>query len=100
MQVVTSPAHPLDLSKYIDTHFFGERPHIRNRRVPVATIAHNAITHHLTAAEVADEFGLSVPEVLAALLYYEEHKEAIEEQETAYQAELNEMYRLYGNPED
>jgi uncharacterized protein (DUF433 family) len=75
---------------------FGERPHIRGRRVPVATIAHSAHSQKWSVAELAYEFTLSEPEVLAALLYYEEHKDLIEEQEAAYQGELDEMYRLYG----
>jgi hypothetical protein len=39
---------------------------------------------------------LSEAQVLSALLYYEEHKAEIDAQEAAYQAELDEAYRLYG----
>lgn len=90
-------APSLDLSKYIEARFFGERPHIRGRRVPVATVAYNHHTHGWNIAETAHNFGLSEAEVLAALLHYEEHKVEIDEQEKAYQAELDEAYRLYGN---
>jgi uncharacterized protein (DUF433 family) len=71
----------VDLSKYIETRFFGERPHIRGRRVPVATVAHNYRTNGWSVAETAYNFGLSETEVLAALLHYEEHKAQIDAQE-------------------
>jgi uncharacterized protein (DUF433 family) len=90
----------VDLRKYIETRIFGERPHIRGRRIPVATIAHSARSQGWDVSELAYQFTLSEPEVLAALLYYEEHKDQIEAQEAAYQAELGEAYRLYGNKED
>jgi uncharacterized protein (DUF433 family) len=86
----------LDLSKYIEARYFGERPHIRGRRVPVALIAYSATSQHWDSAELAYQFTLSEPEVLAALLYYQEHKDEIDAQEAAYQAELDEAYRKYG----
>jgi uncharacterized protein (DUF433 family) len=86
----------LVLDKYIETRIFGERPHIRGRRIPVATIAYNAHTHQWGVTRLTREFGLTEAEVLAALLYYEEHKEQIDAQEKDYQAELDEAFRLYG----
>lgn len=86
----------VDLAKYIDVRLFDDRPHIRGRRIPVATIAHSAHSQHWSVSELAYQFSLSEAEVLAALLYYEEHKEAIEAQEAVYQAELDNMTRLYG----
>lgn len=86
----------VDLQKYIEMRLFGERPHIRGRRVPVATIAHSAQSEGWNTAELAYQFTLSEAQVLAALLYYEEHKEEIEAQEAMYQAELDEAHRLYG----
>jgi uncharacterized protein (DUF433 family) len=85
----------IDLSKYIETRIFGERPHIRGRRIPVATVAHSAQSQPWNVAELAYQFTLSEAEVLAALLYYEENKDVIEAQETAYQAELDEAQRRY-----
>lgn len=61
---------PVDLSKYIDTKFFGERPHIRGRRIPVATIVNGARVYGWDAKRLMDEFDLSESQVLAALLYY------------------------------
>lgn len=95
--MMTDQAAPtIDLSKYIEIRVFGDRPHIRGRRVPVATLAYSARDLGWGVSRLAYEFTLSEPEVLAALLYYEEHKEQIDTQEAAYQAELDEMYRLYG----
>ncbi len=83
----------VDLRKYIETRLFGERPHIRGRRVPVATIAYNARTSNMHVAELAYDFGLKEVEVLAALLYYEEHRGEIDAQEAAEQALFDEAYR-------
>ena len=71
----------IDLSKYIETHIFGERPHIRGRRIPVANIVRRAQFNHWTVAETAYDFSISGAEVLAAMLYYEEHQEEIDRQE-------------------
>jgi uncharacterized protein (DUF433 family) len=63
----------VDLAKYIELR--GDRPHIRGRRVPVATIAHSAQSQGWSISELAYQFALSEPQVLAALLYYAEHAE-------------------------
>jgi uncharacterized protein (DUF433 family) len=87
------PPKAVDLSKYIDQHFFEDRPHIRGRRVPIATIAYNYRTNAWSVAETADNFGLSEPEVFAALLYYEEHKAEIDAQERREQELFDAEYR-------
>lgn len=86
----------VDVSKYVEVRLFGERPHIRGRRIPIATIAYSARSQKWDVAELAHQYGLSEPQVLAALLYYAEHQSEIDAQEAAYQAELDEAYRLYG----
>ncbi|HVU14621.1 MAG TPA: DUF433 domain-containing protein [Phototrophicaceae bacterium] len=93
---MSDQAPALDLSKYIEIRLFGERPHVRGRRVPVATIAYSEHDNGWDVARLGYEFTLSQAQVLSALLYYEEHKAEIDAQETAYQAELNQAYRLYG----
>lgn len=90
--MIAEPTAPVNLSKYIEARFFAERPHVRGRRVPVATLAHSAQRYGWNAKELAYQFTLTEAEVLAALLYYEEHKDEIEAQEGAYQAELDEAY--------
>jgi uncharacterized protein (DUF433 family) len=72
---------PVDLQKYIEIRLFGKRPHIRGKRVPVALIAKRMSANHWTITETAYDFSLSEAEVLAALLYYEEHVDEIQQQE-------------------
>ncbi len=90
----------VDLRKYIDTKFYGERPHIRGRRVLVSMIAANAEHNNLSVAELAYEFSLSDEQVLAALLYYREHKAEIDRQDEDEQKLFDAMYRLYGKDKD
>ncbi|MCA0454196.1 MAG: DUF433 domain-containing protein [Chloroflexi bacterium] len=87
----------IDLRKYIDTDTFMARPHIRGRRVPVATIAYSARDLGWDIAKLAYEFTLSETQVLAALLYYQEQKVLIDNQEAEYQAQLDEAYRMYSS---
>ncbi len=97
-QPQTIPA-TIDLRKYIDTTFFGERPHVRGRRVPVSFIASNAEVNGWSVSELADNFGLSETQVLAALLYYREHQAKIDAQDAEEIRLFDEMYekfRLFG----
>ncbi|MFN8375202.1 MAG: DUF433 domain-containing protein [Anaerolineae bacterium] len=95
-KMLTTPPATSDLSKYIERRLYGERPHIRGRRILVSMIAANGDKNKLTPAALAYEFTLSEEEVLAALLYYHEHKAEIDEQDAAEQVLFDEMYRLYG----
>jgi uncharacterized protein (DUF433 family) len=83
----------LDLSRYIEAVFFDGRPHIRGRRIPAATIAYNYRSNGWTVTETADNFGLSEPEVFAALLYYEENRTEIDAQERHEQELFDADYR-------
>jgi uncharacterized protein (DUF433 family) len=85
----------IDLAKYIEVRLFGDRPHIRGRRIPVATIAYSARSQDWDVADLIYQFTLSEQEVLAALLYYAEHQSMIDAQEIAYQAELDQAQREY-----
>ncbi|MBZ0318595.1 MAG: DUF433 domain-containing protein [Anaerolineae bacterium] len=92
-----NPVATIDLTEFIERRFFGDRPHIRDRRVPVASIAYNAYDgEQWSVSELAFQFTLTETQVLAALLYYQEHKEEIDLLEVAEQAKLDEMHRLYG----
>lgn len=86
---MASQAPILDLSKYVEIRVFGLRPHIRGRRVPIATVAYTAQSQGWDITRLASEFSLSEAQVLSALLYYEEHRHEIDAQEAAYQAELD-----------
>ncbi len=90
----TAIPEAIDLRKYIDTQTYMERPYIRGRRVPVATIAYSARDLGWDVAKLAYEFTLSETQVLAALLYYQEHHDLIDKQEAEYQFQLDEAYRL------
>ena len=70
-----------DLSKYIDFKFFSERPHIRGRRIWVSMIAANDQANQWRIAELAADFSLTEEQVLAALLYYRQHKDEIDRQD-------------------
>ncbi len=83
----------IDLSKYIETRLCEDRPHIRKRRIPVAQIARRMRLNNWTVAETAYDFSLSEAEILAALLYYEEHADSIDKQEAEEQAKFDEMKR-------
>lgn len=83
----------LNLSKYIELR--DNRPHIRGRRIPVATIAHSSQTHAWDVATLCEQFTLSRVEVLSALLYYSEYQTEIEAQEADYQRQLDEAQRVF-----
>lgn len=85
-----------DLRKYIEKRYYGERPHIRGRRLLVSMVAANAEANNWTIAETARNFGISEPEVIAALLYYREHKDEMDAQDVEEQRQFDEMYRLHG----
>jgi uncharacterized protein (DUF433 family) len=89
-----------ELSKYIDTTYYGERPHIRGRRVLVSMIAANAEANGWSISRLAGEFSLSEEQVLAALLYYREHKPEIDRQDAEEQAIFDEIYRIHNDAED
>jgi len=88
----------VDLTKYIETRFFGERPHVRGRRITVAQLAYSMRSQNWMPQELAFQFGLTEAQVLAALLYYEEHKAVIDKLEEAEQLLMDEMARKYARP--
>lgn len=85
----------VDLRKYIETRLMGQRPHIRGHRIPVAIVVYQSRANGWSVAETAWNFSLSEAEVLAALLYYEEYKAEIDQQE-AEEARLIEASK-HGN---
>lgn len=89
----------LNLRKYIDTKYYGERPHIRGRRVLVSMITANAEMNNWNVAQLAYEFSLTEEQVLAALLYYREHKAEIDRQDAEEQMQFDKIYRHQARPE-
>lgn len=94
---MTDHSVTVDLTKYIEIRLVEERPHIRGRRIPVAMIAHRMQANRWTVAETAADFSLSESEVLAALLYYQEHQAEIEQQEREESVEFDTAKRIHGN---
>ncbi len=84
------------IHKYIDFKFYGTRPHIRGRRLLVTMVAANEQADQLRISELASDFSLSVEEVLAAILYYREHKSDLDQQDLEEQKLFNEMYEQHG----
>jgi uncharacterized protein (DUF433 family) len=81
----------IDLSKYIELR--NGRPHIRGRRLPVMFIAAAEKTNRLSIAELAYQFTLLEEQVLAALLYYREHKAELDAQDAADAQQSEEMHQ-------
>lgn len=84
----------VDLSKYIEMR--EDRPNIRGRRLPVAFVVAAQQTNHASLEELAYQFTLSEEQVLAALLYYREHKAEIDAQDAADAEQSHEMHQRYG----
>jgi uncharacterized protein (DUF433 family) len=85
---MTAQTPAIDLTKYIEFRRFGSRPHVRGRRIPVAVVVAAARDNSdLSFGDLAIAYDLSEVEVLAALLYYEQHRTEIDAQEAALNAE-------------
>jgi uncharacterized protein (DUF433 family) len=83
-----------DLRKYIEMR--NDRPHIRGRKLPISFIASAERENNMSVAELAYDFTLSEEQVLAALLYYREHKDEIDAQDAAEIEKWNVMREMYG----
>ena len=81
----------VDPSKYIELR--EGRPHIRGRRLPVIFVAAAEQANHLSIADLAYQFTLSEEQVLAALLYYREHKKELDALDAADTQQSLEMHR-------
>lgn len=86
----------VDLSKYVEMRLFGERPHIRGRRIPIWVIAHTAADNDHGVPELMYDFDLTEAEILAALLYYSENKDTIEALEAADRRQYEHLYGRAG----
>ncbi len=91
----TTAPDMIDLSKYLEIRH--ERAQIRGRRLPVVFVAAAEQAHQLSIAELAYQFTLSEEQVLAALLYYREHKAELDAQDAADAQQSREMHQRFGN---
>lgn len=94
MTIAEAVPTTVDLRKYIDTTFFGERPHIRGRRVLVSTVAGHIDQNGWSIAETAHHLTLREEEVLAALLYCREHRAEIDLQDAMEQQRWDDVPNL------
>src|SRR5690242_12319498 len=85
----------VDLSKYIETRLMGDRPHVRGRRLPV-TFVSSAYDGGASIPDIMYNYTLSEQQVLAAILYYREHKTELDAQDEREQHEWDIMRAKYG----
>jgi uncharacterized protein (DUF433 family) len=85
----------IDLRKYIDTYFYGDRPHIRGRKILVSYLAKIVQAQGWSVSELADQYDISEEQALSALLYYYENKELIDTQEAVVQQEADAIRQLH-----
>jgi uncharacterized protein (DUF433 family) len=68
---------------------------IRGRRLPVMFVAAAEQANQLSIAELAYQFTLSEEQVLAALLYYREHRAELEAQDAADAHQSHDLHERY-----
>lgn len=86
-------AEKVDLSKYIEMR--NDRPNIRGRRLPIMTIINTQKATNYTVDELCYDYTLSRAQVLAALLYYQEHQEEMDKLEALDRQEEAELFVRY-----
>jgi uncharacterized protein (DUF433 family) len=88
------PASPIksytDLSQYIEIRLMENRPHIKNRRLPVSFVAKD-FANGDTLREIGDNYSITQEQVMAALLYYYEHRDEIDTQDAEEERLWQEM---------
>lgn len=83
----------VDLSKYIEMR--NDRPHIRGRRLPIMFIINTQKAANYTIDELCYDYTLSRAQVLAALLYYQEHQEEMDQLEARDRQEEQELLERF-----
>lgn len=73
----------------------GGEPHIAGHRIGVSHIAIWIVYNHESPDQIADEFGLSLGEVHAALAYYYDHREEIDRDIAEADRRAEEMAKRY-----
>jgi uncharacterized protein (DUF433 family) len=77
------PNKPTDLSHYIDSSQAGKPPFLRGHLLTVAEVAYGRHYQGMDITQLMKTFTLTETEVLAALLYYAEHRDEINALEQA-----------------
>ena len=63
----------------VDPYVRSGRPYVLSTTVTVSDVAIAKLHHDLDADGIADWYGLTLPQVYAALAYYYEHKDEIDQ---------------------
>jgi uncharacterized protein (DUF433 family) len=79
----------------IDPDILGGKPHISGHRIAVSHIAVWATRHGMSPAQIAEEFHLTLGEVYAALAYYYDHQEEMDQAIIDAAKRAEEMARRY-----
>jgi uncharacterized protein (DUF433 family) len=77
------PNKPTDLGHYIDSSQPGKPPFLRGHLMSVAEVAYGRHHQGMDISQLVRTFNLTEAEVLAALLYYAEHRAEIDALEQA-----------------
>jgi uncharacterized protein (DUF433 family) len=87
----------IDFTRYIEKRRFGDRPHIRGRRLPIWVIG-SAVRDNegIGIPELMYNYDLTEAQAIAALFYYVLHEEEIECQEAAIHEEYRQFYETDG----
>ncbi len=92
---MSAPAsEKVDLSKYIEMR--DGRPNIRGRRLPVSFVAKDYAEKQRSLSEIAWSYTISEEQVVAAILFYLEHREEVDTQDTQLEQEFDELYERFG----
>ena len=84
----------IDLTQYIETRLFEDQPHIKGRRIPVYVLAYTLRNDKESGiSNLIADFDLSEAEVLAALLYYMQHKDLIDKQVKTTNDQYKHLYK-------
>ena len=86
-------AEKVDLSKYIEMR--NDRPHIRGRRLPIMIVIGTEKANNYTVEQLCYDYTLSKSQVLAVLLYYQEHQEELDRLEELDRQEEKELFDRY-----
>ncbi len=96
----TAPRSKPVILKTYDRHIVvspgvrGGKPRVIGRRITVHDIAVLHLQQHIPAAEIAQEFDLSLAQIYAALTYYFDHRVEIDEREASENAKVESLKSL------
>ena len=79
----------------VDPDVLGGKPHIAGHRIAVSHVAVWTNYHHVSPAEIAEQFHLTLGEVHSALAYCYDHKDEMDREIADAVQHAEEMARQY-----